>query len=165
MEEKVLYESKGCSQNIMVRFVILGIMALVLGIVFLCLSELTKGKSTLGGLTFSGGGYVFAEKTRNIFKVAGFAGIIISLLDISNICTLRSMWVKIYEDHIEGKAWAGLLRENKQFFCTTTDLQSYEVSNALPFPVVLKTPSGNHKIICRDTEKACAALQTIIKNK
>ena len=150
MEEKVLYESKGCSSNMMIRFIVISIAFLVLGILLFCAS---------------GDGGKFTKEGENYMKIAGFVGIALSLFSISIICTLRSTWVKIYEDHIEGKAWAGLLRENKQFFCTTADILSYEVSNALPFPIVLKTPAGNHKIVCQDSEKACAALQTIIKNK
>ena len=164
MEEKLLYDSKGCSQKIIVRYVISGIVCLAVGILFFCVSEARYDKLTSGGFSI-GGGYKFTKESRNFLKIAGSVGIAFGFWSISIICTLRSMCVKIYEDHIEGKSWVGILRENKQFFCTTAELQSYEVSNVLPFPVVLKTPSGNHKIICQDSEKACAALQTIIKNK
>lgn len=179
MEEKVLYESKGCSAGITAFYIILGIIVLALGIMFFCLSGaryevetvtpylITDGgkMEPLANSSFSmGGGYKFTEETRNFFKVFGFVGIATFVMGIINVFTLRRLWVKIYENHIEGKAWGGLMAD-KQFFCTTIDIQSYEIINGLPFPIVINTPSGKYKVISKDRKKACAALQTIIKNK
>lgn len=163
MEEKLLYESKGCKQSLIIRYAILGIVLLAGGIFFFCLSGARYDTIKSGGFSL-GGGYKFTKESRDLLKIVGLIAIAVGVMGLCMIWTLKSMWVKVYEGHIEGKAWGGFWAD-KQFYSATADIQSYEISNGLPFPIILKTSSGNHKVICKDSEKACAALQIIIKNK
>lgn len=159
MEEKLLYESKGCSFKITICYVVTSIICLGMCIMAFYLSEFKK-TSVLGGLYSNG--YLFPEEVRNIFKVLGFVNIMLLSMGIANIFSLRTVWVKIYENHIEGTAWGGFFA-NKKFFCVTADIRSYEEIKGIPFPIVLNTLSGKLKVVCKEREKACVALQTIIK--
>ena len=174
MGSKLLYESKGGKKTLMIIYLVLALLCFGVSVGSFSMvnaknksSKFTTGYYDQNGnfnRTSSGklgGRDKFSQSGKWMLRTSGmiFAGLGVVL--VVTYSSYRRCWLKIYEDHVEGLAFAFGPQKN-EFYCKTSDIQGTILTNS---EITLQLPSMKYTLVCDDLKHANDVLQMIIRNK
>lgn len=139
MENKVLYESKGCQNARIIVLIICDIIIIIVAIFWFWLSG---AKRTIRG------GYMFSEEGRTKLHILGWVCLVLSVFGFDTIVGMMRCWIKIYQDHIEAQVMTlGIKKNVVHLFYNQINFVQIE-----GYSVNVIVEGKKIKLICKDTK-------------
>lgn len=156
--EKLIYESKGCSKMQMGGV----IFFLLLAIVGACMcfglrnakyksSTVSSGYITDGvyhetSVGYLGGGFKFNSEGRQMLLIMGVIALGTAMLFAEYLIGMSRCWVKVYENHVEGQNFIiGFIKS--QFYFTIQEITAVDMQYKF---VVVSKGKARYLLLCQD---------------
>lgn len=135
----LLYESKDCPKSQMIKHILNIIILLVLAVVSIIVS-------------------VKLSETVPFIGFGAFLSIIFIMCEVFQIIRLSrktECWIKIYEDHIEGKAYR--IGKTKAFSLFYNQIQTVQIDKDF---IALFVGIRKYKMLCKDNQTAFSIINS-----
>ncbi len=137
----LLYESKGCPKKQIIKHILNIIILLVLAVASIIVSvKLSEKIPFIGFGAFLSIIFIMCE----VFPIIRFS-------------RKTECWIRIYDNHIEGKAYK--LGNTKNFSLFYNQIQSVQINNEF---IVLFVGGKKYKMLCKDQENAFSIINNCI---
>lgn len=140
-DNNLLYESKGCPKGQMIKHVLNIIILLVLAVVYIIVS-------------------VKLSEIVPFMSFGAFLSIIFIICEVFPIIRLSrktEYWIKIYEDHIEGKAYR--IGNTKVFSLFYNKIRTAQIDKDF---ISLFVGIRKYKLLCKDNQTAFSIINSCV---